>query len=553
MDPPGPRHEDAAANRAIVRTLFPETLFFPAETRAEKESRLETARASPEEQSAAALDPDSDDFGPGTFTAAEFSYLGRPWETYTGRWHAVLSTLLTHFLRKEAFTALDLGSGSGYFSLQLGLKFRRATVISVEGSTGFGNGSLGLPGGNFERRDRLSKDDPTGGGALRGWRTEGLPVVSLRAVRAGAEPAGSGWAGQLPEHGFFPPTELSEETKRARKVLETAQVRTHWGHCRRLQLRNTLLVPYAIDVSDLEMLLESGFRADCMLSLSVLAHLDACSKRIIVGRGWTRTFGSLYILSLVLRLARVHLIELPAPVGGRPPLPYQFSWLFKDPRFAGPQLILSAAAEAAGLKVELRRAWADEQWFGPREIWAVEVLETAELRTVGEGLGLGRARNRRPSVARASSGATTGVSPPRTGQGGAVGTGAFGANNAAPGPRIRAGFVDGEASEVLRAADRYLNTFATMKLGAAPAALPISRLLADEEEAESARRHWDADGGDVAGRASGTETAEEAARRRMREVRALRQFMAKSAAIDRTLRPEESPLTRGLPGWIADV
>eukprot|EP00746_Dinoflagellata_sp_MGD_P067896 gnl/MRDRNA2_/MRDRNA2_28030_c0_seq1.p1 gnl/MRDRNA2_/MRDRNA2_28030_c0~~gnl/MRDRNA2_/MRDRNA2_28030_c0_seq1.p1 ORF type:complete len:447 (-),score=91.68 gnl/MRDRNA2_/MRDRNA2_28030_c0_seq1:8-1348(-) len=76
---------------------------------------------------------------------AEFTYIDRPWEHFTGRWKAIEKELRCCF-GDSPFTMVDLGSCSGYFSLQTAANFSASNVVGVEGSVGIGNGTVGVSG-----------------------------------------------------------------------------------------------------------------------------------------------------------------------------------------------------------------------------------------------------------------------------------------------------------------------------------------------------------------------------------------------------------------------
>lgn len=74
----------------------------------------------------------------------EFTYIGRPWESFAGRWEAIRGELDK---TDGKFTLLDVGSCNGYFCLQAAHGFRNSTIIGVEGSVGIGNGTTGVDSG----------------------------------------------------------------------------------------------------------------------------------------------------------------------------------------------------------------------------------------------------------------------------------------------------------------------------------------------------------------------------------------------------------------------
>eukprot|EP00913_Durusdinium_trenchii_P016294 g15313.t1 len=75
----------------------------------------------------------------------EFTYIDRPWPHFVTRWAAIDATLQDAF-GEAGFTLLDLGSCSGFFSLQAAVAYPNAQIVGVEGSVGIGNGTLGVDG-----------------------------------------------------------------------------------------------------------------------------------------------------------------------------------------------------------------------------------------------------------------------------------------------------------------------------------------------------------------------------------------------------------------------
>jgi len=84
---------------------------------------------------------------------AEFTYLAgstdRPWHHFTGRWRAIAPRLAGMFGvgdNARQFRLIDLGACTGFFALQVASQHPRGEVISVEGSVGIGNGTVGVEG-----------------------------------------------------------------------------------------------------------------------------------------------------------------------------------------------------------------------------------------------------------------------------------------------------------------------------------------------------------------------------------------------------------------------
>lgn len=77
--------------------------------------------------------------------ASEFTYIERPWSHFVTRW-AAIDWEMQHFCSQGAFSLLDLGSCTGFFSLQAATAYPESLVVGVEGSVGIGNGTTGLEG-----------------------------------------------------------------------------------------------------------------------------------------------------------------------------------------------------------------------------------------------------------------------------------------------------------------------------------------------------------------------------------------------------------------------
>eukprot|EP00397_Hematodinium_sp_SG-2012_P035088 GEMP01037705.1.p1 GENE.GEMP01037705.1~~GEMP01037705.1.p1 ORF type:complete len:344 (+),score=64.14 GEMP01037705.1:31-1062(+) len=75
----------------------------------------------------------------------EFTYIGRPWNSFAGRWDGICAELDQ---TDGNFTLLDVGSCNGYFCLQAAHRFPSSIVIGLEGSVGIGNGTIGADSGN---------------------------------------------------------------------------------------------------------------------------------------------------------------------------------------------------------------------------------------------------------------------------------------------------------------------------------------------------------------------------------------------------------------------
>jgi len=83
----------------------------------------------------------------------EFTYLAgstdRPWSQFLGRWNAMkphLAQMLKECDADRPLRVVDLGSCTGFFSLQAAHNHPEADVVGVEGSIGIGNGTVGMVG-----------------------------------------------------------------------------------------------------------------------------------------------------------------------------------------------------------------------------------------------------------------------------------------------------------------------------------------------------------------------------------------------------------------------
>ena len=72
--------------------------------------------------------------------AKNFVYPSRPAASFEQRWKNIDDLLVAEFGRdRRPFSLLDLGSGTGYFSLQVAKNFAKSQVVAVEGAIGVGN------------------------------------------------------------------------------------------------------------------------------------------------------------------------------------------------------------------------------------------------------------------------------------------------------------------------------------------------------------------------------------------------------------------------------
>lgn len=238
---------------------------------------------------------------------AEFSYIGRPWETFTGRWAAIKRALLEELpsgrsgAAGPAPTLIDLGSNNGYFSLQAAHLLPRATVVGVEGAVGVGNGTMGT------------------------------------------------------------------HTNRWRSLCQTTAIQTHLRWVQQLGIRNCLLAPEVWDYNHVLDLAQRGLRADAMLSLSVVHHIDEYSSKQYeehesLSGAENKVEAFLQLLRRLLEIADLHLMELP-----------DSPWIshVHDAFQNSPQKIFEAACQRTRLQWEMRKVYESGKWIGHREVWVL--------------------------------------------------------------------------------------------------------------------------------------------------------------------------------------
>lgn len=77
---------------------------------------------------------------------SDFVYINRPLDQFVDRWKALYQVIIREVATPESgkeFLMCDIGSHTGYFSLNVSQHFPASTVISVEGSVGVGNSDVG--------------------------------------------------------------------------------------------------------------------------------------------------------------------------------------------------------------------------------------------------------------------------------------------------------------------------------------------------------------------------------------------------------------------------
>jgi hypothetical protein len=209
---------------------------------------------------------------------------------------------------------LDLGSNNGYFSLQTAAAFPESVVIGIEGSVGVGNGSVGT-----------SRCD---------WKA----------------------------------------------LSKTGAVRTHLRWIRKLQLQNCAVAPEVWDYDSVRTLVESGLCVDAMLSLSVVHHIDnySADKKKMPSKGPVRLKATMDLLSDLMKLAWVHVIELP----DRPWLDHVHDAFEGDPK-----AILEAVCKRTGFQWEMRKIY-ENAWIGHRELWFLRRTEQRNQPNAQTRIGL---------------------------------------------------------------------------------------------------------------------------------------------------------------------
>jgi len=241
--------------------------------------------------------------------AEEFSYIGRPAETFEGRWKAIEAALTARFETSGAFSLVDVGSNHGYFSLSTALRYPNSFVLGIEGAVGVGNGTIGTC------------------------------------------------------------------TRDAGRLVATSAVRTHLTWLEKLGMTNCFVAPEVWDIDSIEQLRTQGFRADVMLTLSVIHHIDGICESIYTKRGLSKVEGSLELIAQLLALADVHIIELPGP-----------NWMHHlHKEFVTYEKMLNAAIARHGGMWKKSRIYQND-WFGMRELWVVEKERRPEANGSPESL-----------------------------------------------------------------------------------------------------------------------------------------------------------------------
>jgi hypothetical protein len=85
---------------------------------------------------------------------ADFVYINRPTDSFIDRWKAIYQVISKEVGPPEAekeFLMTDIGSHTGYFSLNVAQMFPMSNVVSVEGSVGVGNDNVGRTTADWQK------------------------------------------------------------------------------------------------------------------------------------------------------------------------------------------------------------------------------------------------------------------------------------------------------------------------------------------------------------------------------------------------------------------
>jgi len=186
--------------------------------------------------------------------ATDFTYDGRPWSQYLGRWRAIEGEI-TKWLcvgnspdcvksNARRATVLDVGSNYGFFLLQMAGNYPKSFVIGIEGSTGAGNDVVGR--GGFER------------------------------------------------------------------ILQTPGIKNTMKWKRQLHLENVGIAAEVWNMDRIALLHNQGVMTDIMFLLSVFHHIDNACADQYEKLGWVpRVQGTVKLMGRLLSMANFHVVELP--------------------------------------------------------------------------------------------------------------------------------------------------------------------------------------------------------------------------------------------------
>eukprot|EP00971_Amphidinium_carterae_P136705 2708631-Amphidinium_carterae.1 len=149
-----------------------------------------------------------------------------------------------------------------------------------------------------------------------------------------------------------------------RDILQTRAVQTHLRWLKRLRLENCLISPEVWDYDRVMELCAAGKPiCDVLLLLSIVHHIEGVAAEQLQAAGHSKADGFIVLMSKLLLLARTHFIELPY----RPWLESVYE------KYGTQRAILGAAADATGLAWKFTGPIYQADWFGPREVWMLEV------------------------------------------------------------------------------------------------------------------------------------------------------------------------------------
>jgi len=189
--------------------------------------------------------------------AGDFIYIGRPVEQFHDRWKAIYQVIVQQIgppSEGKEFNVTDIGSHTGYFSLNISQYFSGSEVISVEGSVGVGNADVGRDSSADVARQSTS--------------------------------------------GFW------------KKIAETGAIKTHLKWMDALEIENNVVCPEVWRYDRIKQLKADGFFTDVLLLLSVVHHIDGVCEEQYKARGLQPIAGTLSLLAALFDLANVVVIEL---------------------------------------------------------------------------------------------------------------------------------------------------------------------------------------------------------------------------------------------------
>lgn len=161
-----------------------------------------------------------------------------------------------------------------------------------------------------------------------------------------------------------------------RDVLQTYAVKNHLKWIQQLGLQNCRLAPEVWDYVHVRELHAKGQPiCDVMLTFSVIHHIDNVSADQYTAAGLSRLDGTIDLIAKLLSLAPRHFVELP----NRPWMTAAYDAHQTQRR------ILEAAAKASGREWKFTGPLYSVDWFGNREVWALEVVGGMAEVSSGQG------------------------------------------------------------------------------------------------------------------------------------------------------------------------